>query len=97
MGRITVPAKVRVAPVPQASGPAPTATYAPTLGQSLKDGFGLGFGSAVAQRMVSGIFGAPTIRTVAEPTGPTAFEQCVAEHRDDIALCAHLAEKKTDK
>ena len=60
----------------------------------MKDGFGLGFGSAIAHRMVSGIFGAPTVATVA---APTAFEQCVAEHRDDIALCAHLAEKKTTK
>lgn len=77
--------------------PVPMSTAAPTIGQSMKDGFGLGFGSAIAHRMVSGIFGAPTVNTVAAPAQPTAFEQCVAEHRDDIALCAHLAEKKSNK
>jgi hypothetical protein len=33
-------------------------------------------------------------------TEPTEFERCIAEHKDDIALCAHLAQKKsgtTDK
>lgn len=36
----------------------------PTLGQSIKEGFGLGAGSAIAQRMVSAVFGPPTINTV---------------------------------
>ena len=69
---------------------------APTLGHSIKDGFGLGFGSAIAHRMVSGIFGAPTVTAVL-PHDPTPFEQCVAENRDDIGVCAHLAEKKGSK
>jgi hypothetical protein len=69
---------------------------APTFGQSIKDGFGMGVGSAIAHRMVSGLFGAPTVNTVAA-AAPTAFEQCIAEHRDDIALCSHLAEKKSGK
>lgn len=68
----------------------------PTLGQSMKDGFGLGVGSAIAHRLVAGIFGAPTV-AVAQAREPTAFEQCVAEHRDDIALCTHLAEKSAPK
>lgn len=91
MGRPTLPSKPRMV------APHVPVVAAPTLGQSLKDGFGLGFGSAIAQRMVSGIFGAPTIQTVAAPRETTAFEQCVAEHRDDIALCAHLAESITKK
>jgi hypothetical protein len=36
----------------------------PSLGQSLKDGFGLGVGSAIAQRMVTSVFGPPTVNTV---------------------------------
>jgi hypothetical protein len=96
MGRITVPTKTRVAPAPPAKVSSPP-VYAPTLGQSLKDGFGLGFGSAIAQRMVSGIFGAPTIQTVPAKAEPTAFEQCVAEHRDDVAICAHLAQNKNSQ
>lgn len=79
---------------------APAAT--PTLGQSIKDGFGLGIGSAIGQRIVSGIFGAPTVAVTAAPAPrePTAFEKCVAEKRlahDDIALCAHLADAGAKK
>ena len=60
-----------------------------TLGQSIKQGFGFSIGSAIAHR----IFGAPSV-TVEQKKTPTAYEQCIAEHRDDVALCAHLAEKK---
>lgn len=74
-------------PLPSGAGP--------SLGQSIKDGFGLGIGSAIGHRIVSGIFGAPTVNVAAAaPREPTAFEKCVADHRDDIALCAHLAEKQ---
>lgn len=81
-------------PAPQSKVNTIIPAAAPTLGQSLKDGFGLGMGSAIAHRMVSGIFGSPSVTVQREPT---AFEQCVAEHRDDVALCAHLAEKKNSK
>ena len=36
----------------------------PSLGQSIKEGFGLGAGSAIAQRVVTSIFGPPTVNTV---------------------------------
>lgn len=60
----------------------------PTLGQSMKDGFGLGVGSAIAHRVVGSIFGAPTVNTVvtgapqAAPKNPCdkeryAFEACM--------------------
>ena len=68
----------------------------PSLGQSIKDGFGLGMGSAIGQRLVSSLFGTPTIQIAPAPAPKreiTAFEQCIAEHRDDVAVCAHLAEK----
>lgn len=99
MPRIAQSNKPRLpAPQSKVSSVIPVPAAAPTLGQSMKDGFGLGIGSAIAHRVVSGIFGAPTVNTVAAPPRePTAFEQCVAEHRDDIALCAHLAEKKSGK
>ena len=79
--------------------PAPThistsVAQGPTLGQSIKDGFGLGIGSAIGHRIVSGVFGAPSVTTIKEPT---AFEQCIAKNRDDIAVCAHLAEKQDHK
>lgn len=72
----------------------------PTIGQSMKEGFGLGVGVSLANRLVSGIFGPPTIQTQAvQTTNPTvsAFEQCIAEHRDDIGACAHLAHSDLKK
>jgi len=52
----------------------------PSLGQSIKEGFGLGAGSAIAQRMVSAVFGAPTINTVSTNTTPPSFKyQCGQE------------------
>ena len=55
---------------------------APTLGQTIKQGFGFGIGNAIAHR----IFGSRK--------EPTPYEQCIAEHRDDAAVCAHLAQTK---
>lgn len=51
---------------------------APTLGQSMKEGFGLGAGSAIAQRVVSSVFGAPTIN-VATPTEKKIESPCEKE------------------
>lgn len=102
MGRTAFQSKSRIAPsrpvpAPQSTVssvmPLPSGT-GPTLGQSIKDGFGLGIGSAIGHRIVSGIFGAPTVNVTTAPREPTAFEKCISEHRDDVALCAHLAEKK---
>jgi hypothetical protein len=77
------------------ASPAPVVVAAqpPTLGQTIKDGFGFGFGNAIAQRVATSLFGAPSV-TVEQKKIPTAYEQCIAENRDDVALCAHLAEKK---
>ncbi len=58
---------------------------APSLGQSVKEGFGLGVGSAVAHRVVASIFGAPTVNvtqpvhTNKEPCDKErlAFENCM--------------------
>jgi len=76
--------------LPAAQPPTPAYTQpaaSPTIGQAIKEGFGVGIGVSLANRVVSGLFGPPTIQ-VAQPT---PFEQCIAEHRDDIAVCAHLA------
>jgi hypothetical protein len=67
---------------------------APTIGQSIKDGFGLGVGVSLANRLVTGIFGPPTVQTqqtVIQKNVPTAFEQCIAENSGDVSVCAHLA------
>lgn len=76
------------------SSVAPPTTHvpAPSFGQSIKDGFGLGFGSAVAQRVVGGIFGAPTVNVVNKAEGKTqtpcekellAFETCIKTQSAD--------------
>ncbi len=82
-------------PFPAKHTPAPVtlsvpAYQPPTIGQSIKDGFGLGVGVNLASRLVSEIFGPPTVQTVQVPT-VSAFEQCIAEHRDNVGACAHLA------
>ena len=60
---------------------------APTFGQSMKDGFGLGIGSAIAQRVVGSILGAPTVNVVNQSEEKprehpcdkefNAFENCI--------------------
>lgn len=52
---------------------------------AVKEGFGWGIGTSVARSL----FGGGSAKTE-----PTEFERCVAEHKDDIGVCAHLAQKK---
>ena len=92
MRQSAIQKKSRVAPHSKVSSVMP----APSLGQSIKDGIGLGIGSAIGHRIVSSIFGAPTVSVAAQHV-PTAFEKCIVENRDDVALCAHLAEKPDAK
>ncbi len=84
-----------------------TSYQPPTLGQSMKDGFGLGVGSAIAQRVVSGIFGAPTVNIQQSDTSvikqepikvvgkfdKKAFEACMEENYNNYDSCKkHLEE-----
>jgi hypothetical protein len=85
------PAPVAYKPAPPPAVYKPAPLPAPSFGQTIKEGFGFGFGNAIAQRVATSIFGAPKIQT---ERVPTAYEQCIAEHRDDAALCAHLAQTK---
>jgi hypothetical protein len=55
-----------------------------TLLGAVKEGFGWGIGISVARN----IFGGGTQQS------PTEFERCIAEHKDDVSVCAHLAQKK---
>jgi hypothetical protein len=63
----------------------PSVPTAPSFGQTMKEGFGLGVGSAVAHRVVASIFGAPTVN-VTQPVATNnqpcdkervAFENCM--------------------
>ena len=93
--------------------PAPTqsSVSAPTFGQTLKEGFAFGTGSAIAHRVVGAIFGpmtatattpvTATAATAATATPPvsekTPYEQCLAEHYDSdpLGFCAHLLKRET--
>ncbi len=60
-----------VAPIPKA----------PTTGQLLKEsvvsGVGSGIGFGIGSRMITGLFGAPTVNVAqAPPSQPPAFQQC---------------------
>jgi hypothetical protein len=60
---------------------------------SLKEGFGLGVGIEAARSLFGSNRSQP--QQVIHKSEPTEFERCIAEHKDDIALCAHLAQKKS--
>uniref|UniRef100_A0A6C0DBP4 CHCH domain-containing protein n=1 Tax=viral metagenome TaxID=1070528 RepID=A0A6C0DBP4_9ZZZZ len=106
----------RKAPVPFSS---PVPAPAPSFGQTLKEGFAFGTGSAIAHRVVGAIFGpvfgsgsgsgsgsssgsgsTPTPQATLTPQAtqsyPTAYEQCLAEHResDPLGYCAHLLKRE---
>ena len=70
------------------------------LGQSIKEGFGLGVGSAVAQRVVTGILGPPrvvteTVTPASTPTLSTSdlWIRCLEQTQGDVEKCEPL--KKT--
>jgi hypothetical protein len=72
--------RVQPAPAPFHSTASPGLTYSvpvvarPTLGQSIKDGFGLGIGSSIARNLVDGWFHKPApvaaapVATTVQPT-----------------------------
>lgn len=80
---ITHPSTVFPNPMSSVAKPIPTLP-APSFGQTMKEGFALGTGSAIAHRVVSYVFGAPTV-TMQTPQGPPnpcekerqAFENCM--------------------
>jgi hypothetical protein len=80
---------VVTSPAPVVTSPAPVVTPSePSLMSAVKSGFGWGIGTSVARSLFGG---APQPSVKSEPT---EFERCIAEHRENIALCAHLAQKK---
>ena len=62
-----------------------------TLGQSIKQGFGFGVGS----RLANGILGPASHPSESKSidSTPTEYKQCMTENNDDKAACAHLLQK----
>ena len=76
------------------SAPAP----APTLGQTIKEGFGLGLGSAVAHRVVGAVLGPPKIEMVTVPAPKQSYDlwaRCLEQTHYDVEKCASF--KPTEK
>ena len=76
-----------------------TAPTAPTLGQSMKYGFGLGVGVSIADRLVGAIFGPRQVQMmvpVREPiSAQTVYERCMEITLGREDPCAHLKEPKS--
>ena len=78
----------------------PSTPTAPTLGQSMKDGFGLGVGVSIADRLVSSVFGPRQVQMVPVPIIETKKELTTYERCLELTLgredpCAHLKESKS--
>jgi hypothetical protein len=71
-----------------------------TLGQSIKQGFGISIGSHMAHAILGSI-GRPTdpqptaeSKATKEIKGYKEYNQCMTENNDDKAACAHLLQKE---
>ena len=62
----------------------------PSFLQTMKEGFGLGIGSALGRRAVDSIFGSvPVAAPVAAPISEKEFDKCMQRY-DDRDLCKEL-------
>ena len=79
------------APAPAPMIQAPIAR--PSLGQSMKEGFGLGVGVSVAQHAVNGVmnfFSPPKSSNPVENTKVAEYEKCMKYSSNDSDLCKKL-------
>lgn len=77
-------------PVPYTPAPPPMAYQpaAPSFGQVVKEGFGLGVGQSIAHRAVSAVLGPPSISMTQQqsPSIPETKKNCLSE-RDTFETC----------
>jgi hypothetical protein len=64
-----------------------------TLGQSIKDGIGLGIGSSLGNRLVSAIFGPPKIEMKSPEASRTPYDKCMEKYKNEID-CEYLKDNK---
>jgi len=93
-------AKASLSPNVAKAALAPNVTGS-SLMQTVKEGFSFGLGSAIAHRVVGGLFGSSSSPPPPPPQeakrSPTEYEQCLAEHRDfgdSTAMCSYLLKAK---
>lgn len=71
----------------------PTAVTRPSLGQTMKEGFGYGVGISVAQHALNGamnLFSTPKSSNIVENTKQTEYEKCMQYSSNDSDLCKRL-------
>ena len=61
----------------------------PSLGQSIKDGFGLGVGVSVARNIVDGVFNMFSVPKSSNPK-ISEYEKCLEYSSNDIEKCKSL-------
>lgn len=86
---------------PTLSSPPNTYTPGPTLGQSIKDGFGFGLGSAIAHRIIGP---SPDVVQHQQTSNPEPTQlspeyiRCLKESFNDVEICKeYLTKGSPDK
>jgi hypothetical protein len=83
----------------------PMSSVKPTsMLSTVKDGFSFGVGSAIAHRVVGGLFGSGQVQPQSQsqsqpPLRNREYEQCLSEHSnvvDGTAFCAYLLREAKD-
>lgn len=78
-------------PLRRSTAPTPPTWYsapAPTLGQTVKEGFGLGLGSAVAHRVVGAVLGPPKVEMIKPQQSHDLWARCLEQTHYDTEKCA---------
>lgn len=94
------------APPPKIWHASPPVAASPSIFQSVKDGVGLGMGSAIGHRIIGGIFGPTSTTTMPAPMpSPTqpiekpyfasdSYIQCIHENREKPQVCIPFLSKE---
>jgi hypothetical protein len=83
----------KAAPPPMIQKPVVESIQRPSLGQSMKEGFGLGVGVSVAQHAVNGVmnfFSPPKSSNTVENSKVQEYEKCMKYSSNDSDLCKKL-------
>ena len=104
MPRRTSQSPIRSPIVSKPTISSPPVTYTPqgpTFGQSIKDGFGFGLGSAIAHRIIGPApvvvqhQHAPTPAAIPQTSGQPEYDRCMKESFNNTELCKEFLASKT--
>lgn len=92
MGRSSTSRALAIRKSSQLPAPVPT-IQRPTMGQTIKEGFGLGVGVSVAQHAVNGVMNfltPPKSSNPVENTNLQEYKKCMEYSSNDTDLCKKL-------